>query len=174
MWHGDCWGQGTEGGVCVSPRPWGLSPLPPSSLAATRRRTSARSSTASATRPRCSPAPWPSRRSRSSSASVRWASHECHTRVCACPCVTPLDDRVSPFVPDQALLQVAKNLFTHLGRCKGWNPQGMVAPGSPGRVGGCPLCCQTWGVMAGAACTLALLHACVCTSCMSTEGCVRL
>ncbi|NWQ84415.1 PDE2A phosphodiesterase, partial [Columbina picui] len=92
----------------------------------------------------CSPAPWPSRRSRSSSASVRWVARQCPTRVC--PRITPRTDRVSPLVPNQALLQVAKNLFTHLGRwmgCMGWNPSGMVAPGSPvpWRGGGCPLCC---------------------------------
>lgn len=59
-WCRDRWGQGPE----VSPHHGVLSP-------ATQRQTSTRSSTASATPPRCSPAPWPSRRSRSSSVSVR-------------------------------------------------------------------------------------------------------
>ncbi|NXL68642.1 PDE2A phosphodiesterase, partial [Chordeiles acutipennis] len=51
-------------------------------------------------------------------------------RAHACPRVTPVTH--CPLCPHQALLQVAKNLFTHLGRWEHLGPGGgMVAPGSP-------------------------------------------
>lgn len=57
------------------------------------------------------------------------ASRRAHA--CRVSHVTPVTDGV-PSVPPQALLQVAKNLFTHLGRC---TPQGAptarVADGPP-------------------------------------------